>query len=143
MSAAVEGAIEGIPSIGFSLCDFDINADFSTAAIYAIQIAQEVLRNGLPSGVCLNVNIPTLRAAEMKGVMVCRQAKANWIEELDERFDPSGKPYYWLTGTFKNFEDKAEDTDVWALENGYVSVVPVHFDMTAYHSIEELKKWKM
>jgi 5'-nucleotidase len=143
MSAAVEGAIEGIPSIGFSLCDFDINADFTASAEYAKRIARQVLEHGIPEGVCLNVNIPTLSLNELKGIMVCRQAKANWIEELDERFDPSGKPYYWLTGTFKNFEDNAEDTDVWALENGYVSVVPVHFDMTAYHTISYLKKWKM
>lgn len=141
MSAAVEGAIEGIPSIGFSLCDFSIEADFSAAQDYAKKIAADVLEHGLPEGVCLNVNFPAVPLSELKGVRVCRQAKANWVEELDERKDPSGKPYYWLTGKFVNFESESTDTDVWALDNNYISLVPVHFDMTAHHAISKLKKW--
>jgi len=143
MSAAVEGAIEDIPSIGFSLCDHDIEADFSVAKKYARIIAENALKNGMAKGTCLNVNIPAVPEIEIKGIRICRQAKANWIEELDERHDPSGKQYFWLTGKFQNFEPKEEDTDVWALDNNYISVVPVHFDMTAHSAIKELKKWKL
>jgi 5'-nucleotidase len=142
MSAAVEGAIEGIPSIGFSLMDNSIDADFSAAKKMVKQIAKQVLKNGLPKGVCLNVNIPKIKFDELKGIKVCRQANANWIEELDERTDPSGKTYFWLTGKFKNFDKGEKDTDVWALENHYVSVVPTQFDMTAHDAIKPLTKWK-
>lgn len=143
MSAAVEGAIEGIPSIGFSLSDNSIDADFSASKKIAKIIAEKVLENGLPEGVCLNVNIPKLAPELIKGIKVCRQAKANWIEEFDKRHDPSGQPYYWLTGKFENFDGKEEDTDIWALENGYVSVVPTQFDMTAHKAITEIIKWKL
>lgn len=136
MSAAIEGSMEGIPSIGFSLCDYSDDPDFSESKKYARIISKSVLKNGLPEGVCLNVNIPK---GKVKGVRVCRQAKANWIEELDERMDPSGKPYYWLTGKFKNFEPGNKETDVWAIENKYVSLVPVQFDMTAHSALTTLK----
>lgn len=141
MSAAVEGAIEGIPSIGFSLCDLSVEADFTAAKIYAKKIARSVLEHGLPEGVCLNVNIPAVPLSEIKGVHVCRQGKANWVEELDERKDPSGKPYFWLTGRFENFEPGNKETDVWALDNNYISLVPIQFDMTSHRSIDMLKKW--
>jgi 5'-nucleotidase len=143
MSAAVEGALEGVPSIGFSLCDHSIDADFSVAKKYVDHICRAVLKNGLAEGTCLNVNIPKAKEDEIKGIRICRQGKANWIEELDERLDPSGNPYYWLTGKFMNFEEGKEDTDVWALDNNYVSVVPVQFDMTAHHTIAGLKDWKL
>ena len=140
MSAAVEGALEGIPSIGFSLLDYSHNADFSESENYIQTITQSVLKNGLESGVCLNVNIPKLKEAEpIKGIKVCRQANANWEEEFEERKDPKGRTYYWLTGKFVNY-DKGTDTDEWALSNHYVSVVPVQFDVTAHHSISKLNK---
>ncbi|HXC06794.1 MAG TPA: 5'/3'-nucleotidase SurE [Bacteroidia bacterium] len=139
MSAAVEGALESIPSIGFSLCNHDLNANFEPAREYIKNIAQKILKEGLPEGVCLNVNIPDVPREEIKGVKLCRQAKANWIEELDERTDPSGKPYYWLTGKFDNFEKGEPDTDVWALESNFISIVPVQFDMTAYKVMKQLK----
>ncbi|MGZ4078195.1 MAG: 5'/3'-nucleotidase SurE, partial [Bacteroidia bacterium] len=142
MSAAVEGAIEGIPSIGFSLLDETIGADFSVSKKVVKKIALKVLEKGLPAGVCLNVNIPKSKADEIKGIKICRQAKANWVEELDERKDPSGKPYFWLTGKFDNFDKGQKDTDVWALENNYVSVVPTQFDMTSYPAIKIIDKWK-
>lgn len=141
MSAAVEGAIESIPSIGFSLCDHSIDADFSAAKIVVRSIAQNVMKNGLPEGSCLNVNIPPLHIDELKGIRVCRQAKANWIEELDERKDPSGNSYYWLTGSFQNFEKGNTETDAYALDNGFISVVPVQFDMTAHRAIPILNQW--
>ena len=142
MSAAVEGAIESIPSIGFSLCDHSIDADFTSSKIIVKTIAENVLMNGLPEGACLNVNIPPLHIEEIKGIKVCRQAKANWIEELDERKDPSGQSYYWLTGSFKNFEEGNKETDADALDCGFVSVVPVQFDMTAHKVIPILNQWK-
>ena len=138
MSAAVEGALEGIPSIGFSLLDYSHEADFSEGEKYIREITQSVLDNNLPDGVCLNVNIPkSVDDKEIKGVKVCRQAKANWVEEFDEREDPKGRKYYWLTGKFVNY-DKGDDTDERALENHYISVVPVQFDVTAYHAISKL-----
>jgi 5'-nucleotidase len=143
MSAAVEGAIEGIPSIGFSLCDDSIDADFTASKKVVDVIARKVLKNGLPKDVCLNVNIPKSKDSELKGIRICRQAKANWVEELDERKDPAGKTYFWLTGKFENYDAGKEDTDVWALENNYVSVVPVQFDMTAHTAIQELNGWKL
>ena len=138
MSAAVEGALEGIPSIGFSLLDYSHEADFSEGEKYIREITQSVLDNNLPEGVCLNVNIPkSVDDKKIKGVKVCRQAKANWVEEFDEREDPKGRKYYWLTGKFVNY-DKGDDTDERALENHYISVVPVQYDVTAYHAISKL-----
>lgn len=142
MSAAVEAAIEGIPAIGFSLQDFDWNADFESVKPFVRRIASEVLNNGLPQGVLLNVNFPKLPYDAVKGVKVCRQAKAMWIEKFDKRQNPSGRDYYWLTGEFVNM-DRGEDTDEWALDNGYVSVVPVHYDMTAHQAIAQLNTWKL
>lgn len=139
MSAAIEGSMEGIPSIGFSLCDYSDDPDFTASKKYARIISQNVLKNGLPEGVCLNVNIPK---GPVKGLRVSRQARANWVEELDERTDPGGKPYYWLTGKFMNFEPGNKETDVWAIENGYVSLVPIQFDMTSHETIKTLNGWK-
>lgn len=138
MSAAVEGAIEGIPSIGFSYDDFDYDADFSKCRPYVASITEQVLANGLPKGTLLNVNFPNVDG--IKGVKICRQADAKWAEEFDERTDPYNRSYYWLTGVFK-LRDRGEDTDVWALRNGYASIVPVQFDMTAHHAIPELNSW--
>lgn len=142
MSAAVEGAIEGIPSIGFSLCDHSIDADFTASKKIVARIVKNVLSNKMPKDVCLNVNIPNLKHEHIKGIKVCRQARANWIEELDERKDPSGKSYFWLTGKFENFDEGSKDTDVWALDNNYVSIVPTQFDMTAHKAINTINKWK-
>lgn len=141
MSAAVEAAIEGIPAIGFSLCDYDFHADFSAAAKYAKLVAENVLDKGLPADTLLNVNIPKLPLEQLKGLKICRQANAKWAEDYDRRVDPRGKQYFWLTGDFNIF-DKGEDTDEWALAHGYVSVVPTQFDMTAHHAITQLnEKW--
>jgi 5'-nucleotidase len=141
MSAAVEAGIEGIPAIGFSLLDYDWNADFEPVKNAIKTIASQVLENGLPEGVILNVNFPKLKEYEIKGIKVCRQAKAFWKEEFDKRKTPQGKDYYWLTGEFIN-QDKGEDTDEWALANGYISIVPVQFDLTAHHAIQKLNTYK-
>jgi 5'-nucleotidase len=147
MSAAVEGAIEGINSIGFSYLNYSYEANLAAAKHYAKIIARNVLRNGLPQGTLLNVNIPSLPLQKsssakdfIRGVKICRQANAKWEEEFDERTDPNHRKYYWLTGKFKNY-DKGEDTDVWALNHGYVSIVPVQFDLTAHHAIPFLNKF--
>jgi 5'-nucleotidase len=134
MSAAVEAAIEGIPAVGFSLLDYSHDADMQGAAHYAELVARQILEHGLPDSTLLNVNIPRLPSAEIKGLKICRQAIAKWEEEYDERNDPRGHRYFWLTGKFVNY-DQGEDTDEWALDNGYVSVVPVQFDLTAHHAI--------
>tara|TARA_B100001142_G_scaffold311600_1_gene346178 strand:+ start:1605 stop:2381 length:777 start_codon:yes stop_codon:yes gene_type:complete len=140
MSAAVEGALEEIPSIGFSLLDYAHDADFSQSEPYIRKIVKQVLENGLDRGVCLNVNIPKLiKGKELKGLKVCRQANANWEEEFEERMDPKGRIYYWLTGKFVNY-DKGTDTDEWALANHYISVVPVQFDVTAHSSLSSINK---
>ncbi|MFH1005687.1 MAG: 5'/3'-nucleotidase SurE [Bacteroidota bacterium] len=143
MSAAIEGAIEGIPSVGFSLMDASIGADFSASKSIVKIITANLLRNGLPSGVCLNVNIPPLHISQLKGIKICKQAKANWKEKFEERKDTSGKPYFWLTGEFMNFDKTKKDTDIWAVQNNFVSVVPVQFDLTEYRVIPELKQWKL
>ena len=141
MSAAVEAAIEGIPAIGFSLTNFSHQADMRAAARVAKTIAKKMLKTPLDPGTLLNVNIPDVPYEKLKGMRVCRQARAKWEEEFDERTDPHGRKYYWLVGAFVNY-DKGDDTDEWALANHYVSIVPVHFDLTAHHAIMQLKDWE-
>ena len=142
MSAAMEASIESIPSIGFSLLDYRFDADFTAAQFYANKIIKTVLANKLDKHLLLNVNIPSVAKKEIKGIKICKQAYAKYKEEFDERLDPHGKKYYWLTGEFINF-DKAEDTDVWALQNNYVSIVPVQFDLTNYKLKKLLDKKKL
>jgi 5'-nucleotidase len=141
MSAAVEAGIEGIQAIGFSLLDYDWNADFESIKSFIRKITLEVLENKLPEGVVLNVNFPKLKEEEIRGIKICRQAKAMWMEKFDKRKTPQGRDYYWLSGEFVN-QDSGEDTDEWALKNGYISVVPVQFDLTAHHATQQLNTWK-
>jgi 5'-nucleotidase len=105
-------------------------------------IAMQALLNGMPKGVVLNVNFPKLAEEDIKGIKICRQANAHWIENFDKRTNPLGRDYYWLTGEFIN-EDKGEDTDEWALQQGYVAVVPVQFDLTAHHAIKDINSWDL
>ncbi|AYQ33813.1 5'/3'-nucleotidase SurE [Runella sp. SP2] len=142
MSAAIEGAIEGIPSIGFSLCDFASDADFSHVRSFVKQIASNVLANGLPKGVALNVNFPKKSEEALKGVRICRQTNGKWQEEFDKRKDPHGRSYFWLSGNFVNFDAGQEDTCEWALENNYVSVVPCQYDLTAYETMKLMQQWQ-
>lgn len=139
MSAAIEAAIEDIPSIGFSLCDYSENAELSHVEEYVLKIASNVLDKGLPTGVALNVNFPPKRHDAIKGIKICRQTRAKWQEEFDQRFDPNGRRYFWMAGNFVNL-DKGEDIDEWAIANNYVSVVPTQYDLTAYHAISILNK---
>ena len=140
MSAAIEAGIEGVPAIGFSLLDYSWNADFSHSKDFIRKITLNALNNGIPKGVVLNVNIPAVKKSDIKGVKICRQAKAYWVEEFDKRKNPLGQEYYWLTGKFVN-KDQGEDTDEWALKNNYISIVPVEFDLTAHHAIQGLNEW--
>ncbi len=142
MSAAIEGALEGTPSIGFSLCDYAMEADFAQAGKFISKIIEESLNNKMPLGLCLNVNIPKLKEADFKGIKVVRQARANWVERFEERKDPYGRNYYWLTGEFVNFEPESLDTDEWALSNGYISIVPTQADLTAHAHLPELKRFE-
>lgn len=143
MSAAIEGAIEGTPAIGFSLCDFSHQADFSHTLPYVKKITMQVLAKGLPKGTALNVNFPPKRLEPLKGIRICRQANAKWVEEFDQRFDPNGRRYFWMAGNFVNF-DKGEDNDEWAIANNYVSVVPCQFDLTAHTTIPVLNEdWEI
>jgi 5'-nucleotidase len=139
MSAAVEAAIESIPSVGFSLLDYSIEADFAGARKYARLIVEKMLATEMDQHTVLNVNIPAMPPNLLKGIKICRQAYAKYEEDFIERQDPHGRMYYWLTGEFVNF-DKGKDTDVWALANGYVSVVPVQFDLTHYSQKDKLQK---
>ena len=140
MSAAVEASVEGIPAIGFSLLDYNWDADFETIKEYLINITKKALREGVPKGNALNINFPKLKGEDIKGIKICRQANAHWVEKFDKRKNPQGKEYYWLTGEFIN-NDKAEDSDEWALANGFISIVPVKFDMTDHDNIKKLKNW--
>lgn len=141
MAAVLEACIDEIPAIGFSLLDYASDADFEPGKKHIKTITENVLKNGLPKGVCLNVNIPAVNGSEIKGVKVCRQADARWVEEFDERKDPRNKNYYWLTGRFEKRELDNE-TDQWALDNNYISVVPVHYDFTAHKALSQIEKWK-
>ena len=139
MAAAIEGALQGVPSIGFSLLDYSWDADFSEAENYVYKIASMVLKKGMPNGVCLNVNIPKTSAKRYKGIRVCRQTIGKWMEKFDKRVDPNGKSYYWMTGEFKDM-DGSEETDISALNNNYVTVVPIQFDLTSHKSIIDINK---
>jgi len=141
MSAALEASIEGIPAIGFSLLDYSWNANFNEIKKYLINITKQALLNGIPKGNALNVNFPKLKEKDIKGIKICRQANAYWVEKFDKRVNPQGKEYYWLTGEFIN-KDNGHDSDEWALANGFISIVPVKFDMTDHENISYIKKWK-
>jgi 5'-nucleotidase len=142
MSAAMEASIEGIPSIGFSMMDYSYEADLTHAKEIVRKIVMAVLGKKLDKHLLLNVNIPAVAPEKIKGIKICKQAYAKYEEDFSERQDPHGKKYYWLTGVFKNF-DKSKDTDVWALQHNYVSVVPVQFDLTNYTLKKELEKRKL
>jgi 5'-nucleotidase len=137
MSAAIEAAIEGLPAIGFSLCDYGHEADFSHTEEFVEKIIRQAIENEIPENTALNVNFPKKNEEPIKGIKVCRQAHAKWQEEFDERLDPRNRRYFWMTGSFVNF-DKGEDTDEWAIVNNYVSIVPCQYDMTAHHAIVHL-----
>ncbi|NOR34229.1 MAG: 5'/3'-nucleotidase SurE [Bacteroidales bacterium] len=141
MAAAMEGAVNHIPSIGFSLLSFDPDADFTPSVPFVEEVIRHVLEKGLPDGICLNVNIPALPSEKIRGIRICSQANGYWKEEFEKRTDPNGSEYYWLTGFFHNREPEngGTGTDEWALKNRYVSVVPINTDLTAYDVLDRMK----
>jgi 5'-nucleotidase len=143
LGATLEGCINEIPSIGFSLLSIDSDADFTASKTIAARILHKVFDYGLPLSVCLNVNIPKGSMEEIKGIKVCRQNRGFWREEFDKRTDPAGRHYFWLTGFYHNSEPEAGDTDEWALRNQYVSVVPLQTDLTAYAMMDNIRKWDL
>ena len=143
MSAAIEAAIEGLPAVGFSLCEYGPQADFSHVAEWVTQVCRHALDHGIPAGTALNVNIPKNSDTPIAGLRLGRQARAKWQEEFDRRLDPYQRPYYWLIGSFVNL-DAGTDTDEWALAHNYVSVVPCQFDLTAAHGLAQLSaSWQL
>jgi 5'-nucleotidase len=138
LAAVLEGCMANVPSIGFSLNNYGWEADFTPSRNYVKRISEAVLKKGLPEGICLNVNIPDIPEGEIRGIKVCQQSGGSWQEDFDERKDPMGRKYYWLKGIFIKTGDGGA-TDIWALENHYVSVVPVHTDMTAHQFLSKLE----
>lgn len=140
MGAAIEGCIFDIPSIGFSLCDFTPDADFSFTMEIARKLAAKVIEEGLPRGICLNVNVP---AGEVKAIRVTTQTHGKWVNEYHRSKDGSGRDVFWMTGNFENREEENDNSDEWALVNGYAAIVPVKIDMTAHDFLPQLKEWKI
>ena len=140
MGAVLEGCENGILSIGFSICDHSLEADFSQFEPFILKITREALLNGLPHATCLNVNSPV---GEIAGVRVARQCDGRWTKEYAKRTDPRGGSYFWLTGNFENHEPDSEDTDEWALDHGFISVVPTKIDLTAYDAMEKIRTWNL
>ena len=138
LSAAMEASLEGIPSIGFSFLNYQADADFGPCLPYVRHLVDFVLTNGMEEGSLFNVNIPDLPGEEIRGLKVCRQAEARWVEEYARAEDPRGRPYFWLTGRFVN-EDERTDTDAYALEHGYVSLVPSLHDLTNHRALDSLR----
>lgn len=140
VSAATEATILGVPALAVSYCSWDPNADFEAAGRWARLLAEHTLADGLPPGILLNVNVPDRDADEIAGMQITRQARARWEEEFHERRDPFDRPYYWLGGEFINL-DEGRDTDLAAIDAGYVSVTPLHHDMTAHRHLDTLASW--
>ncbi|MCX6245383.1 MAG: 5'/3'-nucleotidase SurE [Bacteroidetes bacterium] len=141
MAAVFEGAMAGVPSIGFSYNNYSHDADMQVCGDIVTDISSKVLKDGLTDGICLNVNIPDVLPGDLKGIRICRQAAGTWQEDFDERVDPIGRNYYWLKGVFVK-TGNGDETDEWAMEHKYVAVVPVQFDFTAYEAMGKLKSWE-
>jgi 5'-nucleotidase len=140
MGVTFEGCMKYIPSVAFSLCDHNPDADFSLMTPIVRYVTQRVLKEGLPLGVCLNINFPVVE--KYSGVKVCRMAKGTWGNETVRCAHPRGYDYYWMVGSYTNDEPEAEDTDNWALQHGYVSITPTQIDVTNYPMIEQMKSWQ-
>ena len=140
MGAVHEGCENGIASIGFSINSHSPEVDFSEFEKYVLKIASETLKNGLPHGICLNVNAP---CGKIAGIRIARQCNGRWTKEFAKRTDPRGRDYYWLTGYFENHEPEREDTDEWAIDHGFISIVPTKIDLTAYEAMETIRGWEL
>ncbi|MBQ7510280.1 MAG: 5'/3'-nucleotidase SurE [Prevotella sp.] len=162
MGVVLEGCMKYIPSVAYSLCDHHADADFEPMRPYVERYTRQVLNDGLPKGVCLNINFPLLLAAgddtrptagtdsgichglkEYKGVKVCRMAQGSWLHEISKCRHPREYDYYWMVGHYRNDEPDAEDTDNWALQHGYVAITPTTFDVTAYEFLKQKEAWEL
>ena len=141
MGAALEGCMKYIPSVAFSSCYYDEEANLEPLRPYVQQIVRKVLSEGLPKGICLNVNFPARQHFE--GVKVCRMTFGSWVEEIDKCRHPRGYDYYWVVGHYHNDEPGIEGTDQYALDNGYVAITPTKVDVTAYDFMKQLQNWKL
>ena len=141
MGVVLEGCMKYIPSVAFSLCDHRDDADFEPLRPLIRQVTERVLRDGLPQGVCLNVNFPLVET--FKGVRVCRMAKGTWGNEVTKCHHPRGYDYWWMVGTYTNDEPESEDTDNWALNHGYVAITPTQIDVTAYSVLDLINSWDL
>ncbi len=138
---AIEGTMKYIPSLAFSSCYFDPNADLSPLRPYVRQVVAQTLQRGLPKGIFLNVNFPA--QSEFKGVKVCRMGYGRWVDEVEKRRHPRGHDYFWMVGRYVNDEPDATDTDEWTVNQGYVVITPTDIDVTAYRFFDELEHWDL
>ena len=142
VAAAMEGCINGLKAVAFSVVNYSSPADCNAALEVAKTLIPQLLAKKLPEHVCLNVNVPAVPMSDIKGYKITRQANNYWIEDMHERKDPMGRPYFWMEGDMYK-ADKGRDTDQWAVTHNYVSVTPIKSDLTAHETIEELKQWKL
>lgn len=140
MGVALEGCMKYIPSVAFSLCDYSADADFTPMRTVVRRVVEKVLHEGLPQGVCLNVNCPN--TPEYRGIRLCRMAKGTWYNECVKERHPRGYDYFWMVGCYKNDEPEQEDTDNWALSHGYVAITPTRTDVTDYDFLRQAGKWE-
>ena len=138
MGVALEGCMKYLPSVAFSLCNYDADADFEPMRRIVRDVTRRVIAEGLPKGVCLNVNFPL---GEVKGVRICRMAYGTWYDECVKEHHPRGYDYFWMVGRYRNDEPWAEDTDNWALSHGYVAITPTRIDVTDYQMMVAMKDW--
>ena len=141
MGVAVEGCLKGIPSVAFSNCDYNPQSSLTHLTHYVRRVVERVLVEGLPKGVCLNVNFPDRKTFE--GIRACRMTFGEWVNEVAPQRHPLGYPYYWMVGHYRNAEPDAQDTDQWALAHGYVAVTPTTIDVTAYQMIDTVNNWNL
>ena len=132
----MEASINKIPSLAFSILDYSLDADFTESELFIKKIILKSLENKIPNNTCLNINIPkSIKSNKIKGMKVCNQASSKWVEQFNERFDPRGNRYFWLSGDFI-IDDKTETSDEYFLKNQFISIVPVQYDLTSYESID-------
>ena len=141
IGAVIEACMNGLTAIGYSLFSLDPDADFDHIDTAILEITKKVLSEGLPKGVCLNVNFPKRCEEPMRGIKVCRQAACRWVELFKDKFDENGEQFYDLEGTFES-DDVLPDTDLWALQHNYASLVPTCFDWTAHAQIEPMNSFE-
>jgi 5'-nucleotidase len=147
MGVTMEGCMKYIPSVAYSLCDYRDDADFEPLRPYIRRFTEKVLREGLPKGICLNINFPLLKRREeglpkYAGVKVCRMGYGSWQSETYQCHHPRGYDYWWMVGHYHNDEPEATDTDRWALDHGYVTITPTHIDVTAYDFMSQKEEWE-